>query len=346
MKTTSILIIYTGGTVGMFTNPETGALSPFNFEHIVKFVPELQQFDFELTTVSFPPVDSSNIKPELWTKLAQTIQENYCDYDGFVILHGTDTMSFTASALSFMLENLSKPVILTGSQLPIGMLRTDGKENLITAIQIAAAKRNNQPIVAEVCVFFGSKLYRGNRTSKYNTEYFGAFHSPNYPILAESGINIRYFHNQLLYQNKHWPLRIHTKLETNIVVLKMFPGINENTIHAILQIKDLRAVVLETYGAGNAITDKWFVDLIRQAIENEIVILNITQCNSGSVNMGRYETSIQLREIGVLSGHDMTTEAALCKLMMLLGSNISKEGLKKYLTASMAGEMTVKQKPA
>jgi len=323
----------------MVKDPKSGSLKPFDFEHILKQVPELKDFGFELTTVSFDPlIDSSNLNPEVWVKIADIIKENYEKFGGFVVLHGTDTMSYTASALSFMLDNLDKPVILTGSLLPIGMLRTDGKDNLITAVEIAADYKNDKAVVPEVCVLFENKLFRGNRTTKHNAEYFNAFYSYNYPDLAKVGINIHYNH-AAIRNHTEGMFGINTNLDTNIAILKIFPGINKQTVDAILNIEGLRAVVMETYGAGNAPTDAWFVDSIRQAIAKGILVYNVTQCPSGSVDMGLYETSVELLEIGVVSGHDITTEAAITKLMFLLGQQLDSDKIKFFLNKSIKGEL-------
>ncbi len=337
---TSILIIYTGGTIGMVKDPENGSLKPFDFDHILKQVPELNDFGFELTTVSFDPlIDSSNLNPEVWVRIANMIKDNYEKFDGFVVLHGTDTMAYTASALSFMLDNLEKPVVLTGSQLPIGMLRTDGKENLITAIEIAADYKNGKAIVPEVSVLFENKLFRGNRTTKHNAEYFNAFYSYNYPDLAKVGIQIHYSEASIRKMTGK-KFDINTNWDSNIAILKIFPGINKKTIDAILEIDGLKAVVLETYGAGNAPTDTWFVESIRRAIEKGIIIYNVTQCPSGSVDMGLYETSVELLRIGVVSGHDITTEAAITKLMFLLGQQLDSDQIKFFLNKSIKGELS------
>ena len=336
---TSILIIYTGGTIGMVKDPVSGSLKPFDFDHILKQVPELNDFGFELTSIAFDPlIDSSNLNPEVWVKISNLIKDNYDKYEGFVVLHGTDTMAYSASALSFMLENLDKPVVFTGSQLPIGMLRTDGKENLITAIEIAADYKNGNAIVPEVCVLFENKLFRGNRTTKHNAEYFNAFYSYNYPDLAKVGINIHYNHT-VIRNITDGMFSINTNLDTNIAILKMFPGINKKTVDAILNIEGLRAVVIETYGAGNAPTDIWFVNSIKDAINRGVIVYNVTQCPSGSVDMGLYETSVELLKIGVVSGHDITTEAAITKLMFLLGQKLDSDKIKFFLNKSIKGEL-------
>ncbi len=339
---TSVLIIYTGGTIGMVENNQTGSLEPFNFHHLLDKVPELRQLGFSISTVQFePPIDSSEIEPKMWKKLVEIIAENYDLFDGFVVLHGTDTMSYTASALSFMLENLNKPIILTGSQLPIGMLRTDGKENLITAIEIAAAKNSKgEPLVPEVCVFFGDHLLRGNRTTKVSAESFNAFVSANYPPLAQVGVHIHYDENQIARPSQE-PLRPHFLMNTDIVILKLFPGISEQTVSSILHIPGLKGVVLETFGSGNAPVKEWFLNLMKEAVEKGIVIVNVSQCMGGAVQMSRYGTGNKLEETGVVSGHDSTTEAVLTKLMFLFGHHYSASEVKEYLNRSLCGEITL-----
>lgn len=336
----SILIIYTGGTIGMIRDPVTQKLYPFDFSHIEEQVPEIKSFGYQVDSITFSPIiDSSDITPEFWMRLVEIIGEQYEDYDGFVVLHGTDTMAYTASALSFMLENLQKPVILTGSQLPIGTLRTDGKENLITAVEIAAARKDGRAVVPEVALYFENRLFRGNRTTKISSEHFNAFSSPNYPNLAEIGINIKYNYDAIRYSTSLSKLKIHKKLETNIAILKIHPGINENVVSALVHNMEIKAIILETYGSGNALTTKWFIDLLRNAINQDKILLNITQCLVGTVDMTHYETGRKLMEVGVLNGYDLTTEAGLTKLMFLLGLGLNKEKIRLLLNKSIRGEI-------
>ncbi len=352
----SILIIYTGGTIGMKTDVETGALVPFDFSGIYDEFPSLKRLnvDIEVLTLS-PVIDSSNVCPDNWLELARLIRDNYARYDGFVVLHGTDTMSYTASALSFLLENLKKPVVFTGSQIPIGVLRTDGRENLITAIEIAGARRDGRPVVPEVSLYFQNRLFRANRTTKRSAEALNAFRSYNYPPLAEVGVNISYnltairqpdgFSDELptatKLGDKFDSLRIATKLGNGIALIKLFPGIGEAILRAMLAAPGLRAVVLETFGAGNAPTSEWFIRSLEEAIARGIHIVNITQCGGGSVSMELYETGLRLQKIGVLCGYDLTTEAAVTKLMYLLGKELPAESLREAMRKSLRGEITV-----
>ena len=340
---TSVLIIYTGGTIGMTQNPETGALEPFDFNHLLDNVPELRRLGYSISTIQFDPIiDSSETEPSQWAKLVHIIAENYHKYDGFVVLHGTDTMAYTASAVSFMLENLGKPVIFTGSQLPIGMLRTDGKENLITAIEIAADRDEfGNPRVPEVCIFFENALMRGNRTTKVSSQFFNAFASPNYPLLAHVGININYDDVEIHRPIDNTPLKPHYNMDTNVLVIKLFPGINRDVLHQALSVPGLKGVILETFGSGNAPRYDWFLEELREATSRGIVVLNVTQCSSGSVQMGLYRTGNTLRGIGVISGFDSTTEAALAKLMFLFGQGMTSEEVIEAMKHSFVGEVTV-----
>ncbi len=337
----SILVLYTGGTIGMIQDDITGALQPFNFDKIFEQIPVLNRIGCELNFISFDPlIDSSNMHPKHWIKLVEIIEKEYKNYDGFVILHGSDTMAYTASALSFMLENLNKPVILTGSQLPLGMIRTDGRENFIAAIEIAAAKKNGVPVIPEVAIYFEDKLLRGNRTSKLNAENFNAFFSGNYPSLAEVGVHIKYNYNFIRKLNKK-ELIAHTNLNENVVILKLFPGISQAAVRAILCIPSLEAVILETFGAGNAPTEKWFIEELKNATNRGIIVVNVTQCKEGAVEIGKYETSVDLGKIGILGGYDITTESALTKLMYLLGEKTVPSKIKSLLQKSLRGELTI-----
>ncbi len=334
-----VMIIYTGGTFGM-AHDAHGVLVPFDFGLILEHLPTLRNLSLELTVISFnTPIDSSNIKLEHWQTIAKIIFENYKSNDGFVVLHGTDTMAFTASALSFMLNGLAKPVILTGAQLPISEPRSDARENLITSLEIAAAKKNGNAIVPEVCIYFGNELIRGNRSKKTESMHFDAFQSENYPPLAKAGVKIEYNETAIHQSLSNETLQLLDRLDTSIAILKLFPGISEATVHAMINIDGLKAIVLETYGSGNAPTTKWFIDLLKEAIGKGVIVLNISQCPGGMVVQGKYETSKVLQEIGVLSGGDMTTEAALTKLMVLLGEYGLKEA-KVKITKSIVGELT------
>ena len=338
----SVLLIYTGGTIGMIENPETGALEAFNFDQLQENVPELKRFNYRISSYQFnPPIDSSDMEPTLWAKLVKIIHYNYNNFDGFVILHGTDTMAYTASALSFMLENLSKPVILTGSQLPIGVLRTDGKENLITSIEIAAAKHpDGTAIVPEVCIFFENHLLRGNRTTKINAVNFNAYRKYYYPTLATAGIHIKYDYDRIRKADPKTPMHPHYVFDTNVVILTIFPGIQENIVKTVLNTPGLRAVVLKTYGSGNAPQKPWFIQLLKEATQRGIVIVNISQCSTGMVEMARYETGLHLLDAGVISGYDATVESVLTKLMFLLGHGLSPREVRNEMSRSIAGEFT------
>ncbi|MEG1564015.1 MAG: asparaginase [Bacteroides sp.] len=340
--TPSVLLIYTGGTIGMIENAETGALENFNFDRLLKYVPELKKFNYRLAAEQFvPPIDSSDMEPIYWAQLVKIISNKYADFDGFVILHGTDTMAYTASALSFMLENLGKPVILTGSQLPIGTLRTDGKENLITSIEIAAAKNGDgTAMVPEVCIFFENHLMRGNRTTKVNAENFNAFRSFNYPPLASVGIHIKYEPGRIRQADLSKPLKPHYLFDTNVVILTLFPGIQESIITSVLHVPGLKAVVLKTFGSGNAPQKSWLIQQLKDATDRGILLINITQCTSGAVDMERYGTGIQLLQAGVISGYDSTPECAVTKLMFLLGHELSNEEIRKHMNSCLIGEIT------
>lgn len=337
----AILIIYTGGTLGMVQKSNQGGLVPFDFEQILEKIPELHHFDMQLTLYSLEPlIDSSDITPAHWLQIAQIIQENYSQYDGFVVLHGTDTMAYSASALSFLLEGLYKPVIITGAQLPIGAVRNDARANLLTSIEIAAAKRNGVPIVPEVCICFHDLLLRGNRAKKLESAHFDAFHSENYPSLATIGTHIEYNHKAILPYKPQSELNKQSVMEANVAIIKMFPGISKQVVQNILNSEDLKGVVIETYGSGNAPTASWFIQLLKEAIAKGIYILNISQCIGGQVRQGRYATSAQLMEVGVLGGSDLTLEAGITKMMFLLGKNLTPKEFKKRLIEPVCGELT------
>ena len=334
---TSILLIYTGGTIGMMQDHETGALKPFDFEHLLAEVPELKRFDVQMDVESYDqPVDSSDMEVSHWQRIAWLIAEKYYDYDGFVILHGTDTMAYTASALSFMLRDLGKPVILTGSQLPIGVLRTDGKENLISAIQLASMQKDDEPVLQEVAIYFGTELFRGNRTIKYSTEDFDAFESPNVKPLAEAGIHVFFDHFQL--NRPSAPFELMPEMENKVAIVRVVPGLRKDVFEAILGVHDLKGVILETYGSGNALTSSWFLNAIQAAMDRGVWFLNVTQCLSGFVEQGKYETSSAFSGMGVIPGGDMTLEAAYAKFMHVL--HYYPEEVEERMLASFCGEIT------
>ena len=337
----SVLLIYTGGTIGMKEDPGNQTLRPFDFSSLMEEVPELRKFALRIDSYTFDPlIDSSDIEPSMWQKLAEIIRDNYSTYDGFVVLHGTDTMAYSASALSFMLENLSKPVIFTGSQLPIGRPRTDGKENLISAVEIASAREpDGSPTVPEVCIYFNSLLLRGNRCTKVDATGFEAFRSPNLPPLAEAGIDIRY-NRDIIRRTPPGPFRIHTNLDTSVSILKVHPGITRQVVEDILLGSRTRAVIIESYGCGNAPSSDWFIDIVRESNARGKILYNVTQCIRGLVNMDLYATGRTLKDAGVLGGKDITTESALGKLFFLMGNNVDNESVKAYLEYDLRGEMS------
>ncbi len=337
-----IFVLYTGGTIGMVKDETTNAFVPFDFNLIQRNVPELNRLNYTLSIHSFDTIiDSSNMQPAIWVEMANLIYENYDEYDGFVILHGSDTMAFSASALSFMLEGLQKPVILSGSQLSIGEIRTDARENLITALEIASAKKNGQSLVQEVGIYFNSQLYRGNRTFKYNSAKFEAFRSPNYPVLVDAGVHLKYNESALL-DNSDKKFILHTSLDNSVSILKLYPGISKKVVQSILE-SDARSVIMETFGSGNTTTDHWFLEMLRDAIRNGKNILNISQCKVGSVELGRYETSKWLKDMGILSGYDMTFEAAVTKLMYLQGQFAKQSEVAYWAEINLRGELTKTQ---
>jgi len=339
---TRILMIYTGGTIGMIENPVSHALEPFHFDNLLKNVPKISMLDFDVDTFPFEnPIDSSSMNPEHWADIARVIEEKYDDYDGFVVLHGTDTMAYTASALSFMLENLDKPVIITGSQLPIGEVRTDGEENLITALQVAAAKdRDGRQMVREVAILFENHLWRGNRSTKQSSSDFNAFTSNNFPCLAKIGLGITYNHDALLRPTGDKKLNVSYNMDTNVMYMDLYPGIQENIVKYMLTAPGIKGIVMKTFGAGNGPNTTWFLEAIKDAVSRGVVIVNITQCSNGSVHPFRYVTGYELTHAGVTPGHDLTSEAAITKLMYLFGKGMTPEEVKAHMDVSLCGELT------
>lgn len=337
-----ILLIYTGGTIGMIENPETKTLEPFNFDHLIDNVPKIRMLDYDIDHIQFDrPIDSSTITPEHWRSIVEIIRDRYDLYDGFVILHGTDTMAYTASALSFMLENLEKPVIITGSQLPIGEVRTDGEENLITALQVAASRNgDNQPYIREVAILFESYLWRGNRSTKYSADHFNAFKSNNYPQLAKIGLGIQFNTDALWKKSSDEPFCVHTEMDPSVLSIELFPGMSPELLNYLLAAPRVRGIVLRTYGSGNAPIEPWFINAIKKASDSGKVIVNVTQCSSGSVHQERYLTGLHLQNAGVISGHDLTPEAALTKLMYLFGLGLSSQEVSVCMEKPIRGEMT------
>lgn len=336
-----ILIIYTGGTIGMIESADTGALEPFDFDHLIDNVPKIKMLDYDIENFQFEtPLDSSTMTPEHWVEIAKVIDDNYNLFDGFVVLHGTDTMAYTASALSFMLQNLRKPVVITGSQLPIGEVRTDGEENLITALQVAAAKDvDGSPMVQEVAILFENYLWRGNRSTKHSSDNFNAFKSSNYPRLAKIGLGISYRKEVLWRTIGDVPLIAQYGLDTNVMYLDLFPGITEKVVRHQLSVPGLKGVVMKTFGAGNGPTTGWFIDAVKEAVDRGVVIVNVSQCDNGMVNPTRYQTGTALNRAGVISGHDLTSEAAITKLMFLFGQGLTAEEVKIRMEQPIAGEM-------
>ena len=342
-RTGKVLLIYTGGTIGMGRNPITQALEPLDFSHLVENLPEFKYLDTGIDTYHFnPPVDSSDITPAMWAQLVTIISDKYDQYDGFVILHGTDTMAYTASALSFMLENLTKPVILTGSQLPIGQLRTDGKENLLTAVELAADHTDDgRPRVPEVCIYFGGRLLRGNRSTKQSADGFDAFASFNHPVLCNAGVNFTYHDHHILTPDYSRPMIPHTSMNPNVIILSLFPGIQECFLRHVVDAPELRSVVMRTFGSGNAPQQPWLVKLLLEASLRGVIVVNISQCISGSVEMNRYDTGLQLKDAGVVSGYDSTVESAVAKLMHLQAMYSDHRIIREYMNQSLCGEITI-----
>ncbi len=325
----------------MARNPLNGTLSPIDFSNIEKHLPVLNNFHFEIKAISFDPlIDSSNFTPEVWTKVADTVERNYDRFDGFVILHGTDTMAYSASAVSYMLENLSKPVIFTGSQLPVGLVRTDGRENIVTSLELAAEREDGAAVIQEVCIYFNNKLTRGNRTTKVSTEHFSAFQSPNYPPLVDVGLHLKFNYASIYQNTANNHLKVHHRFDNSVAILKIFPGLSKNYVRAVLNTDNVRGVIMETFGAGNAPTSRWFLDELKDYIDRGGIILNVTQCSGGTVEMGLYETSREMISIGIVSGQDITFEAAVTKMMFLLGNYGSRDEVVERLTKPIAGEIT------
>lgn len=337
-----VLIIYTGGTLGMVYDNTTGSLVPFKFEQIVENIPELNRLNLELCFLALPkPIDSSNVSPKIWVELVEIIENNYCEFQGFVILHGTDTMAYSASALSFMIQNLTKTVVFTGAQLPIGIPRTDARENLITSIQIAGSTLSEKSIVPEVCIYFNGRLLRGNRAKKRESSQFDAFDSENFPYLAEIGVNIDYNFLNIKIPDKQEQPKFYKSIEDNVGILKLFPGINQSFVENYFSQKTLKGVVLETYGSGNALSESWFLELLEKALRKDIIILNVSQCTGGKVIMGKYQTSQKMKEMGIISGSDMTLEAAITKLMWALANGNGVFEIKKILEKDISGERSI-----
>lgn len=336
-----ILIIYTGGTIGMIENLENGSLEPFDFDHLIDNVPKIKMLDYDIDNFQFDtPLDSSTMTPEDWVRIVKVIEDNYEKYDGFVVLHGTDTMAYTASALSFMLGNLRKPVVITGSQLPIGEVRTDGEENLITALQVAAAtNEDGTPMVQEVAILFENYLWRGNRSTKRSSDNFNAFKSPNYPYLAKIGLGISFKTEEMYRSQNEGDLNVRYNLDTNVLYLDLFPGITETVVRHQLATPGLKGVVMKTFGAGNGPTSGWFLEAVKEAVDRGVVIVNVSQCANGMVNPTRYLTGNALYRAGVISGHDLTSEAAITKLMFLFGQGLTSEEVKQEIERPLAGEM-------
>ncbi len=342
-RTGKVLLIYTGGTIGMGCNPRTHALEPLDFDYLVRNLPEFKYLETNIDTYHFtPPVDSSDMSPELWALLVNIISSKYEEYDGFVVLHGTDTMAYTASALSFMLENLTKPVILTGSQLPIGQLRTDGKENLVTSIELASEHYpDGRAIVPEVCIYFSGHLLRGNRSTKQSADGFNAFASFNHPALCDAGVNFNYHYHHILTPNFNLPMTPHTTMDTNVIVMSLFPGIQECFLRHVLEAPELRSIVMRTFGSGNAPQSPWLLKLLKEASLRGVTIVNISQCISGMVEMNRYDTGIHLKDAGVVSGYDSTVESAVTKLMYLQGRYDDAQIIRQKMSCSLCGEITL-----